>query len=202
MAAIFPMGRMLRGPRVFLRRLDRGQAEAYRRLLERNRLWLQPWMPEIPHPLTVADLRKIIAGEHQELKRAQRVDLGVFRTQDGQLIGKVALHSIQWGVSFSAGLGYWIDADLAGAGLMTEAVARLVAVAFEEIGLHRLWAGVQPANRPSQRVLEKLGFVREGLHRQELFINGRWQDQYFFTLLETEFRARRAQWVVKGWLGD
>ncbi len=187
---------------MFLRRLDRSQAEAYRRLLERNRLWLQPWMPEVPYPLTLADLQKIIECEHQELKRAQRVDLGIFRSLDEALIGRVALHSIQWGVSFSAGLGYWIDADLAGAGLMTEAVARLVAVAFEEMRLHRLWAGVQPPNRPSQRVLEKLGFVREGLHRQELFINGRWQDQYFYTFLEAEFRARRAQWVVKGWVVD
>lgn len=157
-------------------------------------------MPEIPDPLTLQDIRRIIDCEHHEVNRSQRVDLGIFRATDAALIGRVALHSIQWGVSFSGGLGYWVDADLAGRGYMTEAVARMVCAVFEEAGLHRVWAGVQPANQPSQRVLEKLGFVREGLHRQELFINGHWQDQFFFTLLENEFQRVRKFWGGKGWL--
>ncbi|NLI77039.1 MAG: GNAT family N-acetyltransferase [Candidatus Riflebacteria bacterium] len=200
LAAVFPIDRVLHGPRILLRRLTRGDAPAYLDLLEKNRLWVHPWMPEIPHPLSLQDLRKIIDCEHHEVNRSQRVDLGIFRATDASLIGRIALHSIQWGVSFSGGLGYWVAADQAGRGYMTEAVARLVCAVFEEAVLHRVWAGVQPANQPSQRVLEKLGFVREGLHRQELFINGLWQDQFFYTLLENEFQRARKFWAVKGWL--
>lgn len=197
---MFPIERCLHAPRVYLRRLSKAHAAPFRDLLEKNRLWILPWMPEPPASLTLAEATRIIECEHQEAKRSQRLDLGIFRREGEDLIGRISLHAVQWGVSFSAGLGYWIDLDQAGRGFMTEAVATLVAGCFEELDFHRLWAGVQPANLPSQKVLGKLGFLREGTHRQELYINGRWRDQYYFTLLDSEFRDKASSWAVNRWL--
>ena len=59
---------------------------------------------------------------------------------------------------------------------MTAAVGMVVRYAFAEAGLHRVEANVMPRNRPSLRVLEKNGFINEGLSRCYLNINGVWED--------------------------
>ena len=197
---VFPVERCLFSPRIFLRRFSRSHAEEYLELVEKNRFWLLPWMPESSKPPLLADIQRSIEFEHQESKRSQRLDMGIFRRSDGAILGRISLHSVHWGVSFSAGLGYWIDLENSGMGLMTEAVSTILAACFEDANFHRVWAGVQPLNQASRKVLEKLGFVREGLHRKELFINGKWQDQYCFSLLDEEYRQLVGTWRKKGWL--
>jgi RimJ/RimL family protein N-acetyltransferase len=76
---------------------------------------------------------------------------------------------------------YW------GQGYVTEAVGALVAVGFSELGLHRIWATCLPENVASIRVLEKLGFRREGHQRRNLPIQGRWCDSYLYALLQEEW---------------
>ena len=51
-----------------------------------------------------------------------------------------------------------------------------VAVAFHDIGLHRLEANIQPGNEPSRRLAERCGFVLEGFSREYLYVDGRWRD--------------------------
>ena len=60
--------------------------------------------------------------------------------------------------------------------------------AFEKINIHRLEAYVAPPNIASVRVLEKAGFVQEGLLRKLLFINGEWVDHYMYALLKEDYK--------------
>ena len=60
--------------------------------------------------------------------------------------------------------------------------------AFHVLDLHRIEAGVQPHNIGSIRVLEKAGFQKEGLSRQNVKINGEWKDHYLFAILATDER--------------
>jgi ribosomal-protein-alanine N-acetyltransferase len=78
---------------------------------------------------------------------------------------------------------------------MTEAVRALTAYSFETLRLHRVEAAVQPVNEPSMRVLERVGFAREGLARRYLKINGVWQDHYLYAALDDDWlnaEARRS----------
>ena len=78
-----------------------------------------------------------------------------------------------FGAAFcSCFLGYKLDKDHLRQGLMSEAVQECVRIAFEELGLHRIEANIMPHNLPSLGVAEKCGFVREGLSRKYLKING------------------------------
>ena len=86
----------------------------------------------------------------------------------GEIVGVVNLNEIVWGVFRSAYLGYYGMARWSRRGLMTEAVRRTSLYAFEEIGLHRLEANIQPDNTASILLVRRLGFAREGFSPQYL----------------------------------
>ncbi len=97
-------------------------------------------------------------------------------------------------------VGYWIRSSETGKGVATEATARILKVAFDELGLHRVVLRIAVGNRGSERVAEKLGFIREGLLRQELQVNGEWMDHSVWGLLEDEYRYLKTQYAEAGWL--
>nr|WP_272947823.1 GNAT family protein [Rothia halotolerans] len=99
---------------------------------------------------------------------------------DGRLIGRATLTGIVQGAFRSADLGYWVSEASNGCGHGTQAVASLVRMAFEELGLHRVQAGTLVRNERSQRVLLKNGFTRIGVAPEYLRIAGRWQDHVLF----------------------
>lgn len=208
-----PPGRRLYGRRTVLARLSAKHAAGLEKILEDNRRWLDPWMPTLPAGVSEADVRRSIFLENQEARRGTRLDLGIFLHEKSAtphdtvigartpLIGRIALHTVQWGIIRSAGIGYWIDERYAGQGLMKEALTTLISFTFEEVRLHRIWAGVQPQNQRSKRLLEHLGFTREGFHRRELFISGAWQDQLHYAMLEEEYDRLAEKWLAEKWLG-
>jgi ribosomal-protein-alanine N-acetyltransferase len=69
---------------------------------------------------------------------------------------------------------------------MTEAVAAVVELAFGPLQLHRVEANIIPRNMPSRRVVEKLGFVNEGLSPKYLKINGVWEDHMHYVVLNPD----------------
>ncbi len=80
-------------------------------------------------------------------------------------------------------LGYRIDQTMQGKGYMSEAVKIICDYAFKTVRLHRIEAGVMVNNFGSQRVLEKNGFIQEGLNRKNVQIDGVWEDHYIYGLL-------------------
>jgi ribosomal-protein-alanine N-acetyltransferase len=92
----------------------------------------------------------------------------------------------------SGRLGYYAFLPHAGRGLMREALALVIARAFGELGLHRLEANIQPANRRSIALVEALGFRREGTARGFLKIGNRWRDHERWALLKEDWRRRRS----------
>jgi [ribosomal protein S5]-alanine N-acetyltransferase len=92
------------------------------------------------------------------------------------VIGAVNLRNVIRGAMLGATLGYGLDPGVVGKGYMTESVRRVVEIAFDELGLHRIEANVMPRNLRSLAVVERAGFVREGLSPRYLQIAGRWED--------------------------
>ena len=123
-----------------------------------------------------------------------RVRLLVCRRADGALVGVVNLNEIVRGAFQSAYLGYYAFLPLAGTGLMTEGLRMVVRHAFRRLGLHRLEANIQPANRASRALVRRLGFRREGFSPRYLRIGGRWRDHERWAILrDTPFAAPPAR---------
>ena len=97
-------------------------------------------------------------------------------------------------------MGYWIRTDHSRSGVATEAGARVLQVAFEELGMHRVSMRIAVGNTGSEKVAQKLGFTREGLLREELLVAGQWLDHSVWGLLEPEYRLLRDRYTAAGLL--
>src|SRR5204862_4554654 len=107
----------------------------------------------------------------------------------GEMIGTVGLLRFDF-EHRRAEVGYEIARRWWGRGLATEAAAAVIKYGFSVLGLHRIEAGVLPGNDASVRVLEKLGFLEEGPRRDYLYAKGRFHTLRWFSLLETDERAK------------
>lgn len=105
----------------------------------------------------------------------------------GHIVGIINLNEIVRGFFQNAYLGYYGVAGMAGRGLMREAVAQVVSMAFDEFGLHRVEANIQPGNLPSRVLVERLGFRLEGFSPRYLKIGGAWRDHERWTMLAEDW---------------
>jgi [ribosomal protein S5]-alanine N-acetyltransferase len=99
----------------------------------------------------------------------------------GRLLGGAALHHLD-PMRDIVEVGYWLFADARGRGVATRAVGALIEHAFAN-GILRVEAHVRVGNTASERVLERLGFEREGVKRRLLRHEGRRVDATLFSLL-------------------
>jgi [ribosomal protein S5]-alanine N-acetyltransferase len=103
----------------------------------------------------------------------------------GEVIGDCALFN---GVAHSqrAEIGFCLKRKHWGKGYMAEATEALIGHGFEQVGLRRLEADVDPRNQSSINLLERLGFKREGFLRERWMINGEAMDTVLYGLLRGE----------------
>ena len=104
------------------------------------------------------------------------------------MIGTTSLYEIN-PQHARAGLGYALMPEFWGKGLATEAATLAISYGFLELGLHRIEADTEPNNVRSNRVLETLGFQREGLLRERFMHPDGIQDSLIFGLLKPEWIA-------------
>ncbi len=113
--------------------------------------------------------------------------LVVERRDDGVFLGWLTLN--RWNPDFrSASLGYCLGEAAWGHGYATEAARALLTWAFGALDLNRVQAEVDTRNAPSARVLEKLGFVREGTLREDCVVDGVVSDSWVHGLLRREWQ--------------
>ena len=152
--------------------------------LRQNSTHLRPWSPSPPpgdDPTSLTAVSKSLVRYRREWKRGEAYVLLVTKRVLGEpIVGRLSLGGIMRGVFQNAYLGYWIDHEHQGQGLMTEAVQAGIDFAFREARLHRVQAAVMPRNPASVRVLEKAGFRHEGLAQRYLCIAGIWEDHLIF----------------------
>lgn len=164
---------------------DAGVWSAVRLRDERH---LAPWEPTLPGGWARRNAAGEWPGRWLALRSAARrgAALPLAVTLDGRFVGHVVVGNVVREPLLSAYVGYWVDADVAGGGVITAAVALVVDHCFGPAGLHRLEATVRPENAASLRVLEKLGFRREGTFRRYLDVDGTWRDHHCFAMTADE----------------
>ena len=114
--------------------------------------------------------------------------LAMDRLSDGAFIGWCGL--TRWNPDYrSASLGYCLDDAAWGHGYATEGARALLQWALDTLDLNRVQAETDTRNVASARVLEKLGFVREGTLREDCVVNGEVSDSWVFGLLRREWRS-------------
>ena len=181
-----------------IRLLAADDAPALTELVTVNREFLAPWSPLVAEEFyTEAGQRAVVADMLEQYQRGTAVPMVILtgseagssedsRRVAGRVAGRVTLSAIVRRSFQSASLGYWLGEEFNGRGLATAAVREVAALAFGEMGLHRIEAATLPHNVRSRRVLERNGFSRFGLAPGYLRIAGTWQDHLLFQLLASD----------------
>ena len=140
----------------------------------------------IPHPYPAGAADEFIARHTPDWSAGKRAVWAITDGADGALLGAVGLHFAL--AHHKAEVGYWIAVPAWGKGIATEAVRRVIAFGFDELGLHRLDAQHYAENPASGRVMIKAGMRHEGLMRGIVFRDGVPRDNALYAILRTDPR--------------
>jgi len=178
---------VVRGEGLYLRAPQMADFAQWAALRAESRHFLEPWEPLWPaDDLTRTSFRRRVRRYAQEIASDTAYPFLVFRQEDDVLLGGLTLGFVRRGVAQTCTLGYWIGERHARHGHMTRAVRAAVGFAFRNLALRRVEAACLPSNAASIRLLEKVGFSREGYARRYLCIAGTWQDHLLYALLSDD----------------
>lgn len=175
---------------ITLRLIRQRDAGEWREVRRRNREWLQPWEASLPPE---ASLITDVPATFGQMVRRMRKDARAGRAipwailVDGRLAGQLTVGGITYGSLRSAYIGYWIDKDLAGRGIMPAAVALACDYCLDNVRLHRIEINIRPENTASLRVVDKIGLRKEGDRPKYLHIDGDWRDHVTYVVMAGEF---------------
>ena len=126
-----------------------------------------------PHPYAVADAERFIRMcLRQKPVQVFAIEFG------GEYVGNIALQRQVDVYRKTAELGYFIGEPYWNKGITTRAVNLICDYGFRELDIVKIFSGIFEYNIPSQRVLERCGFVREAILKDDVFKNGKIWDEY------------------------
>lgn len=169
---------------------EEGLAEAVAAFYRENRAHLIPWSPPYSEDL------ESVSSQQSRLRQSRMAFIGgtawkwfLYDRQDpAKIAGFVHYSQIVRGAMQSSMLGYGLAEWAQGKGLMTEALEATLVEVFGDRGrLHRVQANVVPTNVRSLALLDRLGFQREGVAPQYLFIFDEWKDHVLCSKINEQF---------------
>ena len=180
--------------RLTLRLAAPGMEEAHVRFLQENHArHLARWSPPPAPGFFTAPFwaeRLAASVEERHADRSLRLVMqAAGSAPDSEILGTINYTNFVRGAFQACHLGYQIARAHEGRGLMTEALRAANAFVFDTVRMHRIMANYRPENERSARVLERLGFVKEGFARDYLFIDGAWRDHVLTALTHPHFDA-------------
>lgn len=151
---------------------------------ERNREHLRPWMPWIEVTNGVKDTLIFVKSALAEHEKGNGYP---FVIVDGErVIGTIGHHHHN-PRDHEIYIGYWLDSEYLGRGIMTRACRRLIDITFGEMTIHRIVIQANVENVASRKVAERLGFTFEGVGREAELVNGEYRDLAVYSLLKQEW---------------
>lgn len=176
--------------RLRLRAPKRGDVTALHEAIAETLADLVPWLPWARSDHGPAETRRYLRAARGAWSRQSAFEFVIELRDTGRVAGVTSLHRVDW-VRAAAGLGYWVRRSEWNRGVATEAASAALAHALGGLRLHRIEALVALENKTSQRVVEKLGFVREGVAREAEFVDGRYLDHIQYSFLRSDASGRR-----------
>lgn len=171
---------------VTVRPIGYRDARAWRDARRRNAAWLRPWDATVPpgaaaRPTT---FRSLVWRLHKQARAGTTYPFVI--EVDGRFAGQITVNNIVRGSAQFASIGYWLDREFAGRGVMPRAVALVIDHCFTTAGLHRIEVAIRPENSNSLRVVEKLGLREVGYAPKFLHIDGDWRDHRVYAVTKEE----------------
>ncbi|MHA7773898.1 GNAT family N-acetyltransferase [Roseibium sp. M-1] len=174
--------------RLLLRPMEESDAEAlhaYQSLPETARF--QYWEPR-----SLDEIREKLGGwtQMRRLDGEGTLAFAVLLRDGEELIGDASLRVTD--VAARQGtIGFSLHPASRGRGYATETARALLGLGFDALNLHRIFACCDARNTASWKVMERLGMRREGHFRQHALFKGGWDEEFYYAILEDEWRQQQ-----------
>ena len=166
--------------------IDYHHAETLYQLVKGNRLHLREWLPWVDNMRSVDDFKRYINSSKQ--RYANHSETGYVIMANHSMIGRVGMYNIDL-TNKSASIGYWLDQQWLGKGIITRCCKAMIGEGFNRLHLNRIEIRAAIENHKSQAIPERLGFKKEGIIRQGEFVNDHFVDLYVYSMLKEEWSA-------------
>ncbi|MGZ4034216.1 MAG: GNAT family N-acetyltransferase [Bacteroidia bacterium] len=168
---------------ISLELVNEKHAEAIFDLVNANKLKLREWLPWVDN----ADL-DFIKNFVQESKKHHlaNTDLAYVIIFNDKIIGRIGIYSID-NKNKTGSVGYWIDENFEGKGIITRSCKAIINKAFQVLHLNRIEIKCGTENYKSQGIPERLNFKKEGIIRQGEILNNKFIDLYLYSMLRSDW---------------
>lgn len=153
-------------------------------IVEKNRAFLKEWIPWIDSKKTVEDFQSTIEKWGNKYISNTAINAGIFFKE--KLVGMVAFPEIDW-KGKKTSFGYWLSPDYEGKGIVVRSVKVLIDYAFKNLELNRIEISCAEDNLRSRALPEKLGFIKEGVLRDNYYLNGCLHNLIVYSLLKRDW---------------
>jgi len=183
-----PLPQLITG-RLYIELATPAHAGLHAAYFARNREHFARWDPPRGDVESAGYWSRALSVSQRDFEAGRSVSLAVLPREQATnvLVARINFTQIARGAFHSCMLGFAIDREFEGRGLMHEALAASIDWLFGALNLHRVQASHRPENERSQHLLARLGFAREGLAREYLFIDGAWRDHVINAKLNPRF---------------
>ena len=162
-------------------------AEALYTLVDRNRDYLREWLPWLDDTREQKHVEDFIKSVVAQMAEGRGLAC-VIVFQDN-IVGVVSYNSTESSTG-TGYIGYWLDKDHNGKGIMTKCVEELIEIGFDELGLRKVEIRCAVGNTKSRAIPERLGLKEEGVIRNSENLYGRYVDHVVYGVIKDEWRNR------------
>lgn len=148
-------------------------------------------MKYIPRPLavTLEDATKFILECNESIAKNDILNWAIATKEDNKLIGMIGFFRMQ-PENFRGEIGYILNPDFHGNGIMKEATERALKYGFEILNFHSIEAVIDPNNSSSEKLLQRTGFTKEAHFKENFFYNNEFLDTVIYSLLKKTWLLR------------
>ena len=146
--------------------------------------------PRDKKDLTKAKFKKVLSTQKKNRDSDVFYDFIAFDKKTGEIVGFASLMDISRAVFQNAYLGYGVLSTKWGKGYGKEMVKATMEIAFKTLKIHRVEAGIEPANKRSIALAKSLKMRREGLSKRRLFLNNEWLDMIIYAMTSEEMGVK------------
>ncbi len=146
---------------------------------------LRRWLPFIENTQSVNDTRRFIKTTIKST--CSKKDMIFEISESNVFAGLISLKEVDR-VNGKAEIGYWLDVNMTGKGIMLRACKAVVNYAFDDLKLNRVCIKTAVGNKKSAAIPINLGFYFEGTEREGEFLNGKFQDLMVYSMLKSEWK--------------
>ena len=173
---------------LYIEFLNHTHAQELFEVANKNREHLKPWLPWVESTTKVEDTKEFIVQSLKNYAKNGTIDAPIY--YNGKLVGMIALLINKRDNLRRGEIGYWLDKEYLGKGVITKCATKMLEIGFNRYNLVKIIIRCAPDNKNSCNIAKRLGFKFEGTLRKEARVGEKIVDLNIFSLLKEEYEGK------------